>query len=176
MATGTTTDGREPLRVLVTHADHAVRASMVVRLNAGGEAVVIGDTPGDPLPLVLQLRPDVVILDDPAFASALDQRCRVLVLGTDLEPDVGHLDFVRAVRAAARAGLGLSAREAEVMDLIAAGRSNGEIARELYLSEKTVKNHVNRIYAKLGVPNRATAISLWRGVLSERLLGGPTSR
>ena len=167
---GTTADGREPLRVLVAHADPAARASMVDRLDTG-ESLVVGQTPGDPLPLVLHLRPDVVVLDDAAFAPALHQRCRVLVLGRDLPEDFDHLGFVRAVRAAARAGLGLSAREAEVMDLIAAGRSNGEIARELYLSEKTVKNHVNRIYAKLGVPNRATAISLWRGVLSERLIG-----
>jgi DNA-binding NarL/FixJ family response regulator len=50
------------------------------------------------------------------------------------------------------------------MDLIAGGRSNGEIARELFLSEKTVKNHVNRIYSKLGVSSRATAIALWRGL------------
>lgn len=69
------------------------------------------------------------------------------------------------------AALGLSKREAEVMELIATGCSNGEIAQRLFLSEKTVKNHVNRIYAKLGVPNRATAISLWRGVSSERLIG-----
>jgi DNA-binding CsgD family transcriptional regulator len=48
------------------------------------------------------------------------------------------------------------------MDLIASGRSNGEIARELFLSEKTVKNHVNRIYAKLGVNSRGAAISLWQ--------------
>jgi len=171
MATGTTSNGREPLRVLVTHADPVVRKAMALRIGTCGDTLVIGDTPGDPLPLVLQLRPDVVVLDDPAFAPALNQRCRVLVLGTDLAEDFDHMDFVRAVRAAARAGLGLSAREAEVMDLIAAGRSNGEIARELYLSEKTVKNHVNRIYSKLGVPNRATAISLWRGVLSERLIG-----
>jgi len=52
------------------------------------------------------------------------------------------------------------------MDLIATGRSNGEIARQLFLSEKTVKNHVNRIYAKLGVSSRATAIALWRGMVS----------
>ena len=56
----------------------------------------------------------------------------------------------------------LSKREAEVMDLIASGRSNGEIARELFLSEKTVKNHVNRIYAKLRVGTRAAAITLWQ--------------
>ncbi|GAA2364915.1 helix-turn-helix domain-containing protein [Nonomuraea africana] len=55
----------------------------------------------------------------------------------------------------------LSKREAEVMDLIATGQSNGEIAQRLFLSEKTVKNHVNRIYAKLGADCRMTAIGLW---------------
>lgn len=75
-------------------------------------------------------------------------------------------DLQRAIRNASRDSLGLSAREAEVMDLIASGRSNGEIARQLFLSEKTVKNHVNRIYAKLGVSSRATAIAYWRGVLA----------
>jgi DNA-binding NarL/FixJ family response regulator len=55
----------------------------------------------------------------------------------------------------------LSKREAEVMDLIATGQSNGQIAQHLFLSEKTVKNHVNRIYAKLGVDSRVTAIGLW---------------
>ncbi len=59
--------------------------------------------------------------------------------------------------------MGLSKREAEVMELIATGHSNGEIARLLFLSEKTVKNHVNRIYAKLGVDSRMTAICRWRG-------------
>ncbi|WP_449062339.1 helix-turn-helix domain-containing protein [Planomonospora algeriensis] len=58
---------------------------------------------------------------------------------------------------------GLSRREAEVMELIADGHSNGQIARHLFLSEKTVKNHVNRIYAKLGADSRVTAIGLWRG-------------
>ncbi|GGS78862.1 hypothetical protein GCM10010156_42000 [Planobispora rosea] len=56
---------------------------------------------------------------------------------------------------------GLSRRETEVMELIANGHSNGEIARHLFLSEKTVKNHVNRIYAKLGVDSRVTAIDVW---------------
>jgi DNA-binding CsgD family transcriptional regulator len=60
-----------------------------------------------------------------------------------------------------RTGMGLSKREAEVMDLIATGHSNGEIAQRLFLSEKTVKNHVNRIYAKLGVHSRVTAIGRW---------------
>ncbi|SEG43552.1 DNA-binding response regulator, NarL/FixJ family, contains REC and HTH domains [Thermomonospora echinospora] len=62
---------------------------------------------------------------------------------------------------------GLSAREAEVMGLIVRGRSNGEIARGLFLAEKTVKNHVNRIYAKLGVTSRAAAIACWIGTAGE---------
>lgn len=62
-----------------------------------------------------------------------------------------------------RAKLGLSAREADVMERVAQGKTNGDIAKELFLSEKTVKNHVNRIYAKLGVENRAAAIALWLG-------------
>jgi DNA-binding CsgD family transcriptional regulator len=57
--------------------------------------------------------------------------------------------------------LGLSLREAEIMSLIAEGHSNGEIAAQLVLAEKTVKNHVNRIYAKLGAQSRAAAISQW---------------
>jgi ATP/maltotriose-dependent transcriptional regulator MalT len=56
---------------------------------------------------------------------------------------------------------GLSSREAQIMTLIAAGHSNGQIAKRLALAEKTVKNHVNRIYAKLGVGSRPAAISCW---------------
>jgi DNA-binding CsgD family transcriptional regulator len=59
--------------------------------------------------------------------------------------------------------LGLSAREAEIMALIAGGHTNGEIAARLFLAEKTVKNHVNRIYSKLGAGSRDAAISQWLG-------------
>ena len=47
------------------------------------------------------------------------------------------------------------------MSLIAEGHSNGAIAAQLVLAEKTVKNHVNRIYAKLGADSRAAAIACW---------------
>jgi DNA-binding NarL/FixJ family response regulator len=57
----------------------------------------------------------------------------------------------------------LSQREAEVMDHIARGLSNSDVARMLGLSEKTVKNHINRIFAKLQVTTRAKAIVLWLG-------------
>jgi ATP/maltotriose-dependent transcriptional regulator MalT len=55
----------------------------------------------------------------------------------------------------------LSSREAQIMTLIAEGHSNGEIASTLTVAEKTVKNHVNRIYAKLGVESRRAAIAYW---------------
>ena len=57
--------------------------------------------------------------------------------------------------------LGLSARESEVMSLIAGGHTNGEIATHLFLAEKTVKNHVRSIYSKLGVDSRTAAIAHW---------------
>ena len=53
---------------------------------------------------------------------------------------------------------GLTAREAEVLTLLAAGLSNAEIAQRLYLSHATVKTHINRIFAKTGARDRAQAV------------------
>lgn len=53
---------------------------------------------------------------------------------------------------------GLSAREMEVLGRIAQGLDNAQIAAHLGLSEKTVKNHITRIFAKIGVENRSQAI------------------
>ena len=52
----------------------------------------------------------------------------------------------------------LTPREVEVLDLIAQGRSNTEIARQLYVSPKTVRNHISSIFTKLQVADRAQAI------------------
>jgi DNA-binding NarL/FixJ family response regulator len=52
----------------------------------------------------------------------------------------------------------LTAREHEVLDLIAAGRSNADVADALVLSPKTVRNHVSNIFAKLHVVDRSAAI------------------
>ncbi|HEX2037340.1 MAG TPA: helix-turn-helix transcriptional regulator, partial [Chloroflexota bacterium] len=52
---------------------------------------------------------------------------------------------------------GLSAREAEVLRLVAAGMTNRQIAAELVLSEKTVGRHLANIFGKLGVSSRAAA-------------------
>ncbi|MEU5703745.1 response regulator transcription factor [Streptomyces aurantiacus] len=62
-----------------------------------------------------------------------------------------------------RLEFGLSAREVEVMDLIAAGMSNQQIAATCFISEKTVKNHINRIFAKLHSSSRSEAIAHWLG-------------
>ncbi|MFC5751078.1 response regulator transcription factor [Actinomadura rugatobispora] len=177
-------DETAPLRVLVVDKDPRARADVVSLLNGSTELEVVAETSDDAIALAERLRPDVVLLTPHAthHTAPLSRASRVFVLAPDrdaAEPALragacGHLvpgsftvpDLIRGLRAASRLTLGLSAREAEVMDLIATGRSNGEIARQLFLSEKTVKNHVNRIYSKLGVGSRATAIALWRGMMS----------
>lgn len=61
----------------------------------------------------------------------------------------------------------LTAREVEVMEHVGRGLSNREIAKACFLAEKTVKNHLNNIFPKLGVTTRAEAISLWLGASGE---------
>jgi DNA-binding NarL/FixJ family response regulator len=53
--------------------------------------------------------------------------------------------------------LGLSVRELEVLALVAAGRTNGQIAKELFISPKTASVHVTHILDKLGVSSRIEA-------------------
>ena len=87
--------------------------------------------------------------DDHHMASGADAG---IVQGSD----VG--EAMNGTRAAvASANHGLSAREAEVMSLIAGGQTNGEIAAQLFLAEKTVKNHVSSLLAKLGMERRTQA-------------------
>ena len=54
---------------------------------------------------------------------------------------------------------GLTPREIDVLRLIAAGRSNTEIARQLVITEATVKTHINNLFAKAGVRDRAQAVT-----------------
>lgn len=74
----------------------------------------------------------------------------------------GHRGRRTALRPA-----GLTAREVEVLRLVAQGASNKEIAAKLVISEKTARNHVERTYAKIGVSNRigASMYALERGLV-----------
>ncbi|WP_435973940.1 response regulator [Streptomyces sp. Qhu_M48] len=84
---------------------------------------------------------------------------------TVLSPAVASR-LVTAVRAPA-AGAALSAREGEILTLVAKGTANRAIAAELFISEATVKTHLTHIYGKLGVKDRAAAVAAGydRGIL-----------
>jgi DNA-binding CsgD family transcriptional regulator len=70
-------------------------------------------------------------------------------------------DFLPAARGGALFS-GLTPRESELVELIAQGLDNTQIAARLELSDKTVRNHITSIFAKLGVENRSRAIVLAR--------------
>jgi DNA-binding NarL/FixJ family response regulator len=57
----------------------------------------------------------------------------------------------------------LSPRQREIAQLILSGRDNGGIAAAMRLSEKTVRNNVSEIYARLGIGSRAELFALLRG-------------
>ena len=91
--------------------------------------------------------------DGDAAALELDAAEAVLErLGA--APDAAR---VRALRGRPDLPGGLTEREAEVLALVAAGRSNREIAEALVLSSKTVARHLSNIFAKLGVASRTQA-------------------
>ncbi|MEU3708571.1 LuxR C-terminal-related transcriptional regulator [Streptomyces catenulae] len=70
----------------------------------------------------------------------------------------------------------LSRRQHEVMALVSRGARNAEIAERLRLSEKTVKNHLNRIFRQLGANSRVEAVVLWqRGQRDQRSGATPPS-
>jgi DNA-binding NarL/FixJ family response regulator len=83
-----------------------------------------------------------------------------------MQPDVGQSSSGwTSGRPAApdRSRFQLSTREAEIMDLIASGMNNQQIAATCFISEKTVKNHINRIFAKLHSTSRSEAAAKWIG-------------
>jgi ATP/maltotriose-dependent transcriptional regulator MalT len=71
-------------------------------------------------------------------------------------PDLARVEGLSR-KASPKPAVGLTAREVEVLRLIAAGKTNREIASALVISEHTVARHVQNIFAKLGVPSRAAA-------------------
>jgi DNA-binding CsgD family transcriptional regulator len=103
---------------------------------------------------VLVGRACLVLGDEDAFALELDAaRSTFERLGA--APDVARVESLTGV--GKPAGHGLTPRELEVLRLVAAGKSNKEIAAALVISEHTVARHVQNIFTKLDVPSRTAA-------------------
>ncbi|MBQ0994565.1 response regulator transcription factor, partial [Micromonospora sp. H61] len=114
-----------------------------------------------------------------AAAGERDETAAVVTEATEIGRRLGATPLVEAAatlarRVGLRAGGGagadlLTAREREVLRLVAEGYSNSRIAERLFISPKTASVHVSRIIAKLGVTNRVEAAALAHrlGLLTE---------
>jgi DNA-binding NarL/FixJ family response regulator len=120
--------------VLTTYADDD---SIVAAMAAGATGYLTKDATRDGIRRAIEAAAAGQSVLDPAVPAAL--------LHANRSPRPGPLPD------------GLTEREAEVLGLIASGLSNREIAGRLYLSEATVKTHVNRIFAKTGSRDRTAA-------------------
>ena len=170
---GTAADGEEAVRLAVARAPDVILMDLRMPRCDGVEATRrIGDA--RPQARVIALP---TYADEPTVLSALRAGARGY-----LTKDAGAEEIEAAIVAVARgeaaldpavqahvlAGLaqdapalpdGLTAREAEVLGLIADGLSNAQIAERLVVSQATVKSHVNHVFAKTGVRDRAQAVA-----------------
>ncbi|MEY2246784.1 response regulator [Streptomyces sp. BF23-18] len=110
----------------------------------------------------------------PAVPDSLGVSYQPHVFSSHLQSAVAQSSEARPLPAAGlhrhadhQSEFGLSSREVEVMDLIAAGMNNRQIAATCFIAEKTVKNHINRIFAKLHSSSRSEAIAHWLGTTHE---------
>ncbi|MEV0919001.1 response regulator transcription factor [Streptomyces sp. NPDC049967] len=124
------------------------------------------DTDSDTLPAIEAGATGYLLKDAPreelftAVRAAADGR-------TVLSPAIASRLISRVRSPAASGGETLSAREREVLGLVARGTSNREIAAVLFISEATVKTHLTHVFAKLGAKDRAAAVAVAydRGIL-----------
>jgi DNA-binding NarL/FixJ family response regulator len=148
------------VRMPPTHTDEGLRAAIALRRDYPGLGVLVfsqyvetryaaellGVRSGGGAAGVGYLLKDRVV-DISEFFDALT---RVAAGGTALDPEVvtqlvGASSHVRAIAT-------LTAREREVLGLMAEGRSNGAIARGLVISERAVEKHIGSIFTRLGLP------------------------
>jgi DNA-binding NarL/FixJ family response regulator len=97
------------------------------------------------------------VLGDEDGAALERDAARAVFADLGAAPDLARVEATATAPAASETRFGLTAREFEVLRLIASGRTNAAIARELFLSVKTVDRHVSNIFTKLDVPTRAAA-------------------
>ena len=132
-------DDSPPVLALTTFDDEEVLAGM---LRAGAAGFVLKGVPAEDLQRAVRAVAEGSAWLDPAVTA------RVLAIYRTAPP-----------AAAASAGLdALTGREREVLALIGRGKTNGEIAAELFVSEGTVKTHVNHVFTKLRLRDRAAAV------------------
>jgi DNA-binding NarL/FixJ family response regulator len=117
--------------------EYVVRA-----LQAGTSGYLLKDRPAQELAAAVRLAHAGVVQFDPAATARL-----TAALGRTSPPQTS----------AELSGPELTAREIDVLRLVAIGSTNREIAQRLYLSEGTVKNHVSRILGRLGLRDRTQA-------------------
>ncbi|MEU0832904.1 response regulator transcription factor [Streptomyces sp. NPDC005969] len=129
--------------VLTTFADDD---SLFPALQAGARGYLTKDAGGDEIVRAIQ-----AVLSGEAGLSPMVQR-RLLERVTTAPAPAGP------VPDESRLPDGLTPREAEVLVLIAEGLSNREIAHKLHISQATVKSHINNLFAKAGVRDRAQAV------------------
>ncbi|MGH3373412.1 MAG: response regulator [Actinoallomurus sp.] len=128
--------------VLTTYSDDE---SVFAALQAGARGYLTKDAGADEIARAI----DAVCGGDAQLDPSVQRRL-VDALATGAQP---------ARRRRGDLPDGLTQREAEVLTLIAGGRSNAEIARELFISEATVKTHINNLFAKAGLRDRAQAVT-----------------
>ena len=142
-----------------------VEATRRIRAEYPGTQVVVLTTYSDDESIIAALRAGALgYLTKAATRAEIGRAVQAAAAGQAvLDPGVQQRLLSAAARAPAPAPpdgeSDLTPRESEVLRLIAAGRSNREIARALFVSEATVKTHVNRIFAKTGSRDRAHAVS-----------------
>jgi DNA-binding NarL/FixJ family response regulator len=133
-------DGPKILVLTTFDLDEYVYAA----LRAGASGFVLKDTPAADLLSAIR----AVARGDAIVAPAVTRRLIERHIGRDGDP-VPSTDVGLRV---------LTDREREVLELVARGLTNAEIAGRLYLSEGTVKGHVNKILTKLGLRDRVQAV------------------
>jgi DNA-binding NarL/FixJ family response regulator len=140
-----------------------------IRELAGGRARVLVlttyDSDADVLPAIEAGATGYLLKDAPR--EELYRAVRAAARGEAvLSPPIA----TRVMRAARSGGPAISARELEVLELVARGATNREAAERLFISEATVKTHLLHVYSKLGVPDRASAVAAAfdRGLLTPR--------